>query len=139
MRTKNSIFVLLLSVIFLSGCVVLSGCSLYRESLLEMSREDVKNAVAVREAADNFFLTWELNSAFIRKVLGTRIDEFPQQFSTAMDELDTMIGIPIENRTDTDRGGFLGLRVRTLESLVQEALKTFAPDVLDLIPFPLKF
>jgi len=136
MRTKISIFVL--GVIFLSGCVVLSGCSLYRESLLEMSREDVKNAVAVREAATNFLSTWNINSGFIKGSLGPRIEQFPAQFIVAVDELDDL-ATKEDPLSDQELGYSLGLRVRTLEALIQSTLETYAADVLDLIPFPLKF
>ena len=119
--------------------IMLSGCSLYRESLLEMSREDVKNAEAVREAADNFKSTWNLNSGFIRGALGDRINEFPAQFSIAMDELDELAPPEYVPLSDYELGYSLGLRVRTLESLVQDALKIYAPDILKYLPFPLKF
>ena len=56
MKTRKS-----LAIVFVG--LMLAGCSLYRESLVEMSREDVKTAEAVREAALNFISTWNINSA----------------------------------------------------------------------------
>ena len=108
-----------------------------RQGLVEMSKEDVKNAEVVREAARNFISTWNLNSGFIKGALGDRISEFPMQFIEAMDELDTVANM--EAIGDYDLGYFLGLRVRTLETLIQETLKAYAPDVFDLVPFPLRF
>lgn len=113
------------------------GCGAMRKGLIELSKQDVKNAEAVREAATNFLSTWLINSGFIRGALGERIEEFPAQFITAMNRLDTIaVGAP---PTDYILGYSLGLRVRTLETLVQEALKAYAPDIFRLIPFPLKF
>jgi len=125
-------------IVVILGLFLLAGCSLYRESLVEMSREDVKNADAVREAALNFNSTWNINSGFIRGALGERIAEFPAQFISAIDELDK-IANKEDQLTDYDLGYSLGLRVRTLEALVQDALKQFAPNVLEYLPFPLKF
>ena len=132
-------------IVLLLGLFLLASCSLYRESLVEMSREDVKNAEAVREAAINFLSTWNLNSGFIRGALGPRLDEFPAQFIVAMDELDDLADYNGEfmlinpKLTDYNLGYSLGLRVRTLEVLVQNALKIYAPDILKYLPFPLKF
>ena len=130
MRTKISLAVILVGFI-------LAGCGAMRVGLVEMSKEDVKNAEATREAAHNFISTWNLNSGFIKGALGDRITEFPMQFVEAMDELDTVANM--EEIVDYDLGYFLGLRVRTLETLIQETLKIYAPDIFDLVPFPLKF
>ena len=130
MKTRIILAVLLVGI-------MLSGCSLMRTGLVEMSKEDVKNAEATREAAWNFISTWNLNSGFIKGALGDRITEFPMQFVEAMDELDIVANM--EEIVDYDLGYFLGLRVRTLETLIQETLKAYAPDVFDLVPFPLKF
>lgn len=119
---------------------LLSGCGLFREGLLELSREDVKNAVAVREAATNFLSTWNFNSGFIKGALGPRLQQFPAQFIVAVDALDGLAAKANEGSiSDQELGYSLGLRVRTLEALIQDTLKTFAPDVLSYIPFPLKF
>lgn len=127
-------------IILTLSLFLLTGCSLFREGLLEMSREDVKNAVAVREAATNFLSTWELNSGFIRGSLGPRIVQFPAQFIIAIDELDSIADKANKGPiSDQELGYSLGLRIRTLEALIQDTLKTFAPDVLSYIPFPLKF
>lgn len=125
-------------IVVILGLFLLAGCSLYRESLVEMSREDVKNAEAVREAATNFLSTWNINSGFIKGSLGPRIEQFPAQFIVAVNELDDLASKegPI---SDQELGYSLGLRVRTLEALIQSTLETYAADVLDLIPFPLKF
>ena len=130
MKMKMSLVIILVGFI-------LAGCGAMRVGLVEMSKEDVKNAEATREAAHNFISTWNLNSGFIKGALGDRITEFPMQFVEAMDELDTVANM--EEIVDYDLGYFLGLRVRTLETLIQETLKTYAPDVFDLVPFPLKF
>ena len=151
MKTRAIVLTLLIGV-------MLSGCSLFRESLVEISKEDVRNAEAVREAAINFAITWEPNSGYIHGSLGSRITEFPLQFIMAMNELDTLfIGDrdedgkfvasmtkeekreKIESMSEYELFYGLGLRVRTLEALVQDALKQFAPDVLNYLPFPLKF
>jgi predicted small lipoprotein YifL len=131
MKRQISFIALLLVLFFVLGCGVM------RKGLIEMSREDVKNAEASREAARNFISTWNLNSGFIKGALGDRITEFPMQFVEAMDELDTVANM--EESVDYDLGYFLGLRVRTLETLIQETLKMYAPDIFDLVPFPLKF
>ena len=132
MRTRKS-----LAIVFVG--LMLAGCGAMRVGLVEMSKEDVKNAEAVREAATNFLSTWELNSGFIKGSLGqARLTEFPMQFISAMTELDILAEMKDE-LTDHDLGYSLGLRVRTLEALMQSTLETYAADVLDLIPFPLKF
>ena len=133
MRTRNS-----LAILFL-GLMLAVGCSAMRKGLVEMSKEDVRNAEASREAAYNFISTWDLNSGFIRKALGDRTSEFPAQFISALDELDEIARKPADELTDFDLGSFLGLRVRTLETIVQETLELYAPDIFDLVPFPLTF
>ena len=115
-------------------CLLLgSGCAFFRRSALRLSEEDLKNAEVSRTIAKNCLKTWPLNSGFIRKALGSSIDKLPKEAVTAMDELDTLAAKK-EELTDKEAGEVLGLKVIFAGSLVREAVKQYAPDILDLLP-----
>ena len=119
-------------------CIMLCGCQTVRKTAITISGEEVKNLYAVRQVAKDYLLIWPMQSGFIKGALGPRMDEMPAQAITAIEELDILAGQ--YNSTDPnefgdyDLGLSLGLRVRLLGAVVQEALKMYAPDVLDLIP-----
>lgn len=105
-----------------------------RETAIGISEEEVLNVKAAREVALNYLKIWPIQSGFIKGALGSRIDELPAQAVMAMEELDQLASEDPNTHTDYDLGLSLGLRVRLLGSIVQEALKTYAPDVLDMLP-----
>ena len=124
-------------------CFALSGCiwplaKPAREALVGISREEVLNNDAVRESALNWLQIWPMQSGFIKGALGPRVDEMPMQVIEAIDELDLLSEhlstVDPNEIEDYDLGLSLGLRVRLLGAVVEEALKMYAPDVIDLIP-----
>lgn len=125
-------FLLIVALLSLVGCVAI------RESALNISAEEVKNNEVTRQVALNYLSIWPMQSGFIQGALGPRLDELPAQAVEAIDELDRLadqLSITDPNSIeDWDLGLSLGLRVRLLTAVVQEALEMYAPDVLDLIP-----
>jgi len=119
-------------------CFVLCGCSTLRENATDISGEEVKNLEAARQVAKDYLAIWHMQSGFIKGALGPRMDEMPAQAVAAINELDQLseqLNSTDPNEIkDYDLGLSLGLRVRLLGAVVQEALKMYAPDVLDLIP-----
>ena len=115
-------------------CVVLCGCATLRKSAIDISIEEVENAKATREVAINYLQIWPIQSGFIKGALGHRMDEFPAQAVEAIKELDQLAANDPNDMVDYELGLSLGLRVRLLGSVVLEALKTYAPDVLELLP-----
>ena len=123
-------------------CFALSGCiwplaKPAREILVGISREEVLNNDAVRESALNWLQIWPMQSGFIKGALGPRVDEMPMQVIEAIDELDLLsehlAGAFYQLlRSPSPVGG--SLKTRLLGAVVEEALKMYAPDVIDLIP-----
>jgi len=126
-----------LVVILLSMLAVLCGCAAVRETAVNISEEEVLNAETTRTVALNYLSIWPLQSGFIKGALGTRIDGLPVQAVEAMNELDRLaeqISEDPNGYSDEDLGLSLGLRVRVLISVVGEALKLYAPDVIKFVP-----
>lgn len=115
--------------------VLIAGCALTRQTAIDISSEEVENMDAVRVVARNYLSIWPMQSGAIRAALGSRIDALPAQAVEAMDELDDLAAVDDPNSyTDYQLGASLGLRVRILCDLVVEALKMYAPDVLEVVP-----
>jgi hypothetical protein len=108
-----------------------TGCSFLRKSLVTLSEEDIKNADATRIAAKNFLTTWNLNYGFI---MGMAEDKIPKVYLDYMEELKTYADRQ-ESLNDYDLGFTLGRRVLLLASVIKEAVKIYAPDVLKYITF----
>jgi len=113
--------------------VTLAGCQIGRQIAIDVSVEEVQNAEMCREVAKNYLKIWPIQSGFIRGALGSRIDELPVQAIEAMDELDDLVA-ETQDYSDYELGYSLGLRVRLLSEIVLQALKQYAPDVIDLLP-----
>lgn len=130
--SRQTILITLLVV----SSFLLMGCGLMRQTLLDISEEELKNAETARELAKNYLEIWPIQSGLIRGSLGSRLEEMPTQATNAMDELDDLSARCADPNdcSDYDLGLSLGLRVRLLGSVVQEALKVYAPDVIDVIP-----
>jgi hypothetical protein len=116
----------------LSILLLLTACGGVRQSLIDMSESDMKNAEATRVIARNLLSTWKLNSGFIRGSLGEGIKELPVKAVDAIDELDALADKV--DPDDFDLGYSLGLRIRMLSQVVMTALQQYAPDVLKYIP-----
>lgn len=108
------------------------SCTSIRGNLVSLSEQDIKNAETSRVVAKNLLSTWKLNSGFIRGALGDRINQLPVGVVKALDELDLLAEKTGPN--DFDLGYSLGLRVRLLGELVANALKLYAPEVLQYLP-----
>jgi len=122
------------NVLIILVCVSLCGCAVLRKSAVDISKEEVKNTDTAREVATNYLLIWPMQSGFIKGALGPRLDELPTQVVEAISELDELSAKDPNEIDDYDRGLSLGLRVRLLGAVVREALKQYAPDVLELLP-----
>jgi hypothetical protein len=112
--------------------LLLAGCAGMRTDIISLTKEDMKNAQTARQSAKNLLSTWMLNSGFIRGSLGNKIYEFPGSFLDAMDQLDAIA--ETEDRDDFALGYSLGIRVRLLGQLVENALASYAPEVLKYLP-----
>ena len=132
---RKIVIVLILWLFLVLTC--LSGCETVRQTAIDISVEEVKNTAAAREVALNYLSIWSLQSGFIKGALGPRMDELPQYAIDAINELDQLAEKCADpnNCSDYDLGLSLGLRVRLLTSIVAEALKFYAPDILELVPF----
>lgn len=119
-------------------CIILCGCQTMRKTATDISGEEVKNLYAARQVAKDYLLIWPMQSGFIKGALGPRMDEMPAQAIAAINELDLLseqfASVDPNDIGDYDLGLSLGLRVRLLGEVVQEALKMYAPDLLDLMP-----
>ena len=116
---------------------LLSGCETMRRTAIGISEEEVLNAETTRQVALNYLSIWPLHSGIIKGALGPRMDELPAQAVDAINELDQLAeqaGGDPNSYSDEDLGLSLGLRVRILVSVVGEALKLYAPDVLEFVP-----
>lgn len=128
------VFSLLFIAVFAMGAV---GCKATmfqqgRDSLLQLSQEDVANAEAMKEMARNHLAAWPVNSGFIKAALGAKIKEIPASAAEAMKELDGLAAK--QEWTDEELGRTLGLRVHLLITTVRESLELFAPEVLSRLP-----
>ncbi len=119
---KKVFALIILSLFLVCGCA----------SIEALSKNDLKNATSSRIVAMNLLKTWKLNSGFIRGALGSKINELPVQAVEAMNELDKLA--EKKELTDYDLGYSLGLRVRALSSIVQEAFRLYAPEILKYLP-----
>lgn len=124
MKTRITIFLM---------CIMLCGCQAMRQTALDISLEEVENAKTTREVALNYLKSWPVFSGLIRGALGPQMQELPLQAVEAMDELDDL-ALNADECTDHELGYSLGLRVRLLSAVVIEALKFYAPEMLDFVP-----
>lgn len=123
----------LIALAAMLAILALGGCTGTRQSIVEITEEDLKNAEASRQVAINMLKVWPINSGFIRGALGSRIDELPAQALSAMSYLDRMAE-NINERSDHTLGYSLGLQVRLRATAVKEALERIAPEILMLMP-----
>ena len=117
--------------------LMLFGCQAVRKTATDISGEEVRNLEAARQIANDYLTIWPIQAGFIQGALGPRIEELPTQVVDAMTELTTLAeryNSDPNEIVDYDLGLSLGLRVRLLGAIVQEALKMYAPDVLNLLP-----
>lgn len=116
---------------FIFICVsllLLTSCSFVQKEVVEVSRQDVKNAETIREVSKNFLSTWPVNSGFIKGILKGQFDQFPKEMIEAMEELDQLS--QKKDLDDFQLGYSLGLRVHVLSDIVKESLKKIAPQIL---------
>jgi uncharacterized protein YceK len=127
---KSLIIIILMAIV-----LIVSGCAGMQKMTLDISKQDLKNAATSRQIAKNFLSTWPLNSGYIRGALGPNIVQLPLSTVFALDELDALAEKYAKGKiSDVDLGGALGTYTRLLSSVVQNALKIYAPDVLKYIP-----
>ena len=130
--------------ILITLCTILatlpSGCTAVRKAAVDISAEEVENAVSVRTIALNYLAIWPLQSGFIKGSLGPKMDELPVEAVDAINELDKLaaqhgeLADPNEWQ-DYDFGLSLGLRVRLLSAVVGKTLELYVPNTLKFVPF----
>ncbi|KKK89333.1 hypothetical protein LCGC14_2734150 [marine sediment metagenome] len=125
------------TIVSIMTCMVLFGCQVVRKTATDISGEEVKNLETVQQVAKDYLTIWPMQAGFIQGALGPRIEEFPTQAVDAMTELTILAkryNSDPNSIEDYDLGLSLGLRIRLLGVVVQEALEMYAPDLLDLLP-----
>jgi len=134
----NRLSTVVLVIILLLLVVATGGCSMMRDSAIGVSNEEYKNYLATQTVARNYLQIWPIQSGFIHGALDHRQGEFPEYVIEAMNELDALaakLGNTDPNSiADYDLGLSLGLRVRLLGAVVEEALRMYAPDILGVLP-----
>jgi len=118
---KQIVTIMLVTVFLCSGCVMTRQCA------IDISKENIKNAETIKEVSSNCLSVWEIQSGFIKGALGNRINELPKEAIEAIDELDRLAALP--ELSDYELGYFLGLKVRMLNSVIETAIKKYAPEL----------
>lgn len=126
--TKLSMF-----LVGLILCATLLGCESMRQTALDISLEEVENAKTTREVALNYLKSWPVFSGLIRGALGPQMQELPLQAVEAVDALDEL-ATRVDECSDHELGYALGLKIRLLSSVVQEAIKMYAPELIEYVP-----
>ncbi len=126
MRLFMPVFLLVFVMLFVSACSTLRGVA------VRYTQEDLQNVEVARQVAQDLLKTWPMKSGIIRGALGSNINKLPVEAVQAMDELDALAE-KCGECTDNEYGYSLGLKIRMLGELVQEAIELYAPDVLDLV------
>ena len=110
----------------------LMGCAGARQNIINLAESDVQNIETIKDAARNLLKTWPTYSGIIRGALMDKMADLPQKAVAAMGELDRLA--QKGEWTDQELGRSIGLRLNMLAETVRVALKTFAPDVLSILP-----
>jgi len=120
-----------ITIIIIGIIIIISGCA-QRETLIDLTGEDVKNAEAIKAMAENLLKTWPIYSGILVGALGDRMKDLPQRAIVAIATLDSLA---IQGDwTDYELGLSLGLRVHIAAATVTEAIRLYAPDLLDVLP-----
>ena len=75
--------------------IMASGCSFFRDTLVEMSQEDVKNAEAVREAIIQAITLWEPRITVEQLEVSNSIDEDSLNPDDLMDDTQHILSVRI--------------------------------------------
>ena len=113
----------------------LMGCAGMRQTALQLSQEDLKNAETVRKLSKNLLEVWGLKSGFIREWLG---DQATQEITNIMDKLDKSYEQFLVNKKellDKELGQTIALNIKLLleHPITNEALQRIAPDIVDIL------
>lgn len=119
--------------------VILStGCQSMRNTAIGISESEVKNLYATQIVARNYLKIWPMQSGFIHGLMAHRQGEFPEHVVEAINELDQLaadLAATDPNEiNDYDLGISLGYRVRLIGAVVEETVRAYSPDLLDVIP-----
>ena len=127
MKNKVCIFILI-------GLIsLLTACGATRETIINLSESDIKNVEALKVVSRNLLKSWRFYSGLIRKSLGVSIVRLPSEAITAMEDLDEL-ALTVDELSDYELGSALGSRIMLLGAVVREAIRLYAPSVLDLLP-----
>ena len=113
-------------------CLLLSGCYTTKAFV----KVEQQQTVAIKEAKIATVLmlkNWKFHSGLIHGALKGQLDVLPQRTVAALNELDELAD---EKKLDDRELGYaLGLRINMLQDIVKEALKQYAPNVLQYVKF----
>ena len=120
-------------VFMVAGCVGTNGFS---KPIVTLMQEEQAFVNDILEATDRKTMIAE--ACFFRKILGPRIDLFPAYFKESFNE---MIGM-LQSFDELKPCGIAiihAVRWQLASAAIQDAIKTYCPDVLRFIPVWLTF
>ena len=144
----------LILVMLLAACLALlfNGCATMRENIVDLSKSDIKNIDAVKEAARNLLVTWPTYSGIIQGYFEDDLGQLPGSFSKNIYQLDVIACAYGPQRypeyvkerlscngegyepTDWELGYSLALRILMLRDSIKSVIDQFAPELLEYLP-----
>ena len=116
---------LLLSILFLSGC----------QMLFEQSEREKVDVQLLRDTAHNQYAITEFQVAMVKAFLGDRINELPASAVTAIDELEQLsVNYDPNTVSDTELGTMFGLRARVFCEVTKTLIGQYAPELILYLP-----
>ncbi len=122
----------LLIALLVSGFLFLNltGCSNVMPQIIKLDDQNAANTI---KAAKQIMKHWGMNSAAIRQMLGSALNEkLPASFKAAMDLLDKaemIYGKDQSKMTEPDAGRIVVLVGQLVDPLVVAIINQYAPDV----------
>lgn len=123
---------IILRLFILAMLMFAAGCSTARQMAIDVSEENVLNAEAMRQVAENCRSVCLMQIGFTETALGNRMNELSIEDIEAVKELKQLA--EKTELSDYEVGRFLGFQVRLSGSVVQSILDKYAPNVVELLP-----
>ena len=120
----------LLALVLVFG--LMAGCAGFRQNILDVSNESLKDQEAKRSIGKNILAGWKLDSGIIRQGLGTNFGRLPQEAVAAMEDLDQRAAK--EAPDDTDLGAAIGDVILIYSKVGLAVIQQYAPGFLSYIP-----
>ena len=118
-------------------CIILSGCSFFRDMSKESCEEITLNTQAVRDLSICVLDSWLVNSGLFRAAMGDGIKDLPAHAVEALDGLDLLAfkyATDPESITDFEKGQVIGYKIRILHAAIIKIIETYAPEALRYLP-----